>query len=223
MDITSLFSLINTVIVTDNNESAPAAGDLSISKKVEGNTLTADQYNRLFHFTLHIYDRNGTELPNTQRYYFYGKDRVGFIGSGDEIPLHHDEDLVVMGIPEGYTYKVVETDADQDGLFVSPIGGTIEGKMQKDAVLEAAFTNSQDKPKEPDNPDNPDDPDNPNNPNSSNGQNGPDDDGDGSLLAKMGDCIPYALVVIALVAAGAAVVVKRRAGVQGPIGKHGRL
>lgn len=148
---------------------------------------------------------------------------MGFIGSGDEIPLHHDEDLVVMGIPEGYTYKVVETDADQDGLFVSPIGGTIEGKMQKDAVLEAAFTNSQDKPKEPDNPDNPDDPDNPNNPNSSNGQNGPDDDGDGSLLAKMGDCIPYALVVIALVAAGAAVVVKRRAGVQGPIGKHGRL
>lgn len=223
MDITSLFSLVNTVIVTDNNESAPAAGDLSISKKVEGNTLSADQYNRLFHFTLHIYDQNGTELPNTQRYYFYGKDRVGFIGSGDEIPLHHDEDLVVMGIPEGYTYKVVETDANQDGLFVSPIGGMIEGKMQKDAVLEAAFTNSQDKPKEPDNPDNPDDPNNPNNPNSPNGPNGPDDDGDGSLLAKMGDCIPYALVVIALVAAGAAVVVKRRAGVQGPIGKHGRL
>ena len=223
MDITSLFSLINTVIVTDSNETAPAAGDLSISKKVEGNTLSADQYNRLFHFTLHIYDQNGTELPNTQRYYFYGKDRVGFIGSGDEIPLHHDEDLVVMGIPEGYTYKVVETDANQDGLFVSPIGGMIEGKMQKDAVLEAAFTNSQDKPKEPDNPDNPDDPNNPNNPNSPNGPNGPDDDGDGSLLAKMGDCIPYALVVIALVAAGAAVVVKRRAGVQGPTGKHGRL
>lgn len=129
MDITSLFSLINTVIVIDSNETAPAAGDLSISKKVEGNTLSADQYNRLFHFTLHIYDQNGTELPNTQRYYFYGKDRVGFIGSGDEIPLHHDEDLVVMGIPEGYTYKVVETDANQDGLFVSPIGGMIEGKM----------------------------------------------------------------------------------------------
>ena len=220
MDITSLFSLINTVIVTDSNESAPAAGDLSISKKVEGNTLTTDQYNRLFHFTLHIYDQNGTELPNTQRYYFYGKDRVGFIGSGDEIPLHHDEDLVVMGIPEGYTYKVVETDADQDGLFVSPIGGTIEGEMQKDAVFEAAFTNSQDKPKEPDNPDNPDNPNNPNNPNEPNGSDG---DGDGSLLAKMGDCIPYALVVIALVAAGAAVVVKRRAGGQGPIGKHGRL
>lgn len=223
MDITSLFSLINTVIVTDSNETAPAAGDLSISKKVEGNTLTTDQYNRLFHFTLHIYDQNGTELPNTQRYYFYGKDRVGFIGSGDEIPLHHDEDLVVMGIPEGYTYKVVETDADQDGLFVSPIGGTIEGKMQKDAVLAAAFTNSQDKPKEPDNPDNPDDPNNPNNPNNPNEPNGSDGDGDGSLLAKMGDCIPYALVVIALIAAGAAVVVKRRAGVQGPIGKHGRL
>lgn len=220
MDITSLFSLINTVIVTDSNESAPAAGDLSISKKVEGNTLTTDQYNRLFHFTLHIYDQNGTELPNTQRYYFYGKDRVGFIGSGDEIPLHHDEDLVVMGIPEGYTYKVVETDADQDGLFVSPIGSTIEGEMQKDAVFEAAFTNSQDKPKEPDNPDNPDNPNNPNNPNEPNGSDG---DGDGSLLAKMGDCIPYALVVIALVAAGAAVVVKRRAGGQGPIGKHGRL
>lgn len=220
MDITSLFSLINTVIVTDSNETAPAAGDLSISKKVEGNTLSADQYNSLFHFTLHIYDQNGTELPNTQRYYFYGKDRVGFIGSGDEIPLHHDEDLVVMGIPEGYTYKVVETDADQDGLFVSPIGGTIEGEMQKDAVFEAAFTNSQDKPKEPDNPDNPDNPNNPNNPNEPNGSDG---DGDGSLLAKMGDCIPYALVVIALVAAGAAVVVKRRAGGQGPIGKHGRL
>ena len=220
MDITSLFSLINTVIVTDSNETAPAAGDLSISKKVEGNMLSADQYNSLFHFTLHIYDQNGTELPNTQRYYFYGKDRVGFIGSGDEIPLHHDEDLVVMGIPEGYTYKVVETDADQDGLFVSPIGGTIEGEMQKDAVFEAAFTNSQDKPKEPDNPDNPDNPNNPNNPNEPNGSDG---DGDGSLLAKMGDCIPYALVVIALVAAGAAVVVKRRAGGQGPIGKHGRL
>ena len=122
-----------------------------------------------------------------------------------------------MGIPEGYTYKVIETDADQDGLFVSPIGGTIEGKMQKDAVLEAAFTNSQDKPKEPDNPDNP------NNPNDPNKPNGSDGDEDGSLLAKMGDYIPYALVVIALVAAGAAVVAKRRADAQRPIGKHGRL
>lgn len=231
-DITSLFSLINTVIVTDSNESAPAAGDLSISKKVEGATLSDSQYSQLFHFTLRIYDQNGNELPNTQRYYFYGKDRVGFIGSGDEIPLHHDEDLVVMGIPEGYTYQIVETDADQGGLFVSPIGGMIEGKMQKDAVIEAAFTNSQDKPKEPvdpNDPSNPDDPDNPDNPNNPNGPDGPGDpngpgaDDDGSLLAKMGDCIPYALVVIALVAAGAAVVVKRRAGAQGPIGKHGRL
>ncbi|MDR3846187.1 MAG: hypothetical protein Q3X42_02925, partial [Eggerthellaceae bacterium] len=120
----------------------------------------------------------------------------------------------------GYTYKVIETDADQDGLFVSPIGGTIEGKMQKDAVLEAAFTNSQDKPKEPDNPDNPDNPNNPNDPNKPNGSDG---DEDGSLLAKMGDYIPYALVVIALVAAGAAVVAKRRTDAQRPIGKHGRL
>ena len=108
----------------------------------------------------------------------------------------------------------------------------IEGKMQKDAMIEAAFTNSQDKPKEPvdpDDPSNPDDPDNPDNPNNPNGPDGPGDpngpstDDDGSLLAKMGDCIPYALVVIALVAAGAAVVVKRRAGAQELIGKHGHL
>lgn len=221
MDITSLFSLINTVIVTDTDPNAQAAGDLSISKKVEGATLAADQYDRLFHFTLRIYDQNGNELPNTQRYYFYGKDRVGFIGSGDEIPLHHDEDLVVMGIPEGYTYKVVETDADQGGLFVSPIGGTIEGKIQKDAVLEAAFVNSQEKPKEPDNPDNPDNPEGPGDPGSSDEPGGPGSDGEGSFLENMGDSIPYVLVVIALVAAGAAVLVKRRGDAHKPLGKHG--
>ena len=231
MDITSLFSLINTVIVTDSNDMAPAAGDLSITKTVTGSTVSAEQYQCLFHFTLHIFDSAGNELPNSERFYFYGTDRTGYVGSGDEILLHHDENVVVQGIPEGYTYQIVETDADQDGLFVSPIGGTIKGEIKKDAVAEASFVNSQDKPKEPENPDNPDNPDDPNDPNnpgkpgspdSPGSPDGPGEDGDGSPLALMGDSIPFVLVIVAILAGVGALVAKRRAEVLRPRGKHGR-
>lgn len=234
MDITSLFSLINTVIVTDSNDMAPAAGDLSITKTVTGSTVSAEQYQRLFHFTLHIFDSAGNELPNSERFYFYGTDRTGYVGSGDEILLHHDENVVVQGIPEGYTYQIVETDADQDGLFVSPIGGTIKGEIKKDAVVEASYVNSQDKPKEPENPDNPDNPDDPNDPNDPNNPgkpgspdspgspDGPGKDGDGSPLALMGDSIPFVLVIVAILAGVGALVAKRRAEVLRPRGKHGR-
>lgn len=202
MDITSLFSLINTVIVTDKNTAAPAAGNLSLSKTVTGNTLVDEQYTQLFHFVLHLYDGSGAEVPNTERYYFYGKDRTGYIGSGDEIPLHHDENIVVMGIPEGYSYSISEVDGDQDGLFVSPIGGTVAGKIEQGIQHTVQFVNSQDKPKppSPDNPDTPVDPDNPNLDDSNNDFHSGDtqDDRNGSLIAQTGD-YPLMLVVVGLI------------------------
>ena len=231
MDITSLFSLINTVIVSDHDNNAPAAGSVSISKTVEGQTLSEDQFTRLFHFKLTVLDHEGKELPDTEKFYFYGRDRTGYIASGEEIVLHHDEDLVVMGIPEGYTYRVTETDANQDGLFVSPTSGVIEGKVEKDAVHQVAFVNSQDKPvdpEDPDDPNNPNDPNNPHDPNdpsdsSTSGEDGSGDE-EGSLLERLGDNIPYILVIVCILAGAGALIAQRYARAQAARvgGKHAR-
>lgn len=231
MDITSLFSLINTVIVSDHDNNAPAAGSVSISKTVEGQTLSEDQFTRLFHFKLTVLDREGKELPDTEKFYFYGRDRTGYIASGEEIVLHHDEDLVVMGIPEGYTYRVTETDANQDGLFVSPTSGVIEGKVEKDAVHQVAFVNSQDKPDKPDDPDDPNNPNDPNNPHdpndpsdsSTSGEDGSGDE-EGSLLERLGDNIPYILVIVCILAGAGALIAQRYARAQAARvgGKHAR-
>lgn len=232
MDITSLFSLINTVIVSDHDNNAPAAGSVSISKTVEGQTLSEDQFTRLFHFKLTVLDREGKELPDTEKFYFYGRDRTGYIASGEEIVLHHDEDLVVMGIPEGYTYRVTETDANQDGLFVSPTSGVIEGKVEKDAVHQVAFVNSQDKPVDPEGPDDPNNPNDPNNPHdpndpsdsSTSGEDGSGDE-EGSLLERLGDNIPYILVIVCILAGAGALIAQRYARAQAAArvgGKHAR-
>lgn len=234
MDITSLFSLINTVIVSDHDNNAPAAGSVSISKTVEGQTLSEDQFTRLFHFKLTVLDREGKELPDTEKFYFYGRDRTGYIASGEEIVLHHDEDLVVMGIPEGYTYRVTETDANQDGLFVSPTSGVIEGKVEKDGVHQVAFVNSQDKPVDPEDPDDPNNPNDPNNPDDPNNPNDPSDsstsgedgsgDEEGSLLERLGDNIPYILVIVCILAGAGALIAQRYARAQAARvgGKHAR-
>lgn len=234
MDITSLFSLINTVIVSDHDNNAPAAGSVSISKTVEGPTLSEDQFTRLFHFKITVLDREGKELPDTEKFYFYGRDRTGYIASGEEIVLHHDEDLVVMGIPEGYTYRVTETDANQHGLFVSPTSGVIEGKVEKDVVHQAAFVNSQDKPVEPDNPDDPNDPSTPDDSNNPHDPNDPSDastsgedgsgDEEGSLLERLGDNIPYILVIVCILAGAGALIAQRYARAQAARvgGKHAR-
>lgn len=231
MDITSLFSLINTVIVSDHDNNAPAAGSVSISKTVEGQTLSEDQFTRLFHFKLTVLDREGKELPDTEKFYFYGRDRTGYIASGEEIVLHHDEDLVVMGIPEGYIYRVTETDANQDGLFVSPTSGVIEGKVEKDAVHQVAFVNSQDKPVDPEDPDDPNNPNDPNNPydpndpsdSSTSGEDGSGDE-EGSLLERLGDNIPYILVIVCIIAGAGALIAQRYARAQAARvgGKHAR-
>lgn len=229
MDITSLFSLINTVIVSDHDNNAPAAGSVSISKTVEGQTLSEDQFTRLFHFKLTVLDHEGKELPDTEKFYFYGRDRTGYIASGEEIVLHHDEDLVVMGIPEGYTYRVTETDANQDGLFVSPTSGVIEGKVEKDAVHQVAFVNSQDKPvdpEDPDDPNNPNDPNNPHDPNDPSDSSTSSEDGsgdeEGSLLERLGDNIPYILVIVCILAGAGALIAQRYARAQAARvgGKH---
>ena len=221
MDITSLFSLVNTVIVTDHNTHAPAAGNLSISKMVTGSQVKDEQYSELFHFVLHIYDKDGNELPHTEQYYFYGKDRTGFIGSGDEIPLHHDEDIVVMGIPEGYTYKVTETDGDQNGLFVSPVGGTITGVIQQGVMHEAEFVNSQDKPVVPPTPDNPTDPgtpddpvttDDPTNPSLNDSERSAEQSSESGESAGTGDhaMLPILVLVLGIMVSGLSMMFVRR-------------
>ena len=238
MDITSLFSLINTVIVSDQDDSAPAAGNISISKTVEGENLSDSQFTHLFHFKFELRDKNGNAVPDTEKYYFYGRDRTGYIASGDEIVLHHDEDLVVMGIPEGYTYTVTETDANTEGLHVWPKSGKITGSVADGQTHEVAFKNSEeeapDEPEDPNDPTNPSDPTNPDDPNG--GDDGKGDGGttdgsgsdeDGSFLEKMGDSIPLVLVAVCILAGAGALVARRYAASQAAEiarigGKHAR-
>ncbi len=68
-------------------------------------------------------DADGNEFGPDQKFYFYGTDKSGYINSGMEILLHHDESITILGLPEGTRYKVEETLHPADGY--TSIGGPI--------------------------------------------------------------------------------------------------
>lgn len=198
MDITSLFSLLNTVIVTDHDANAPAAGCLAVSKAVEGRAATAADYGTNFHFQMRFYGKDGAELGGDTRFYYYGRDRMGYVASGDTLPIHHDEHLTILGIPAGCTYSVTETDGNQGGLYVTPASGSFEGTVRDGATHEAAFVNTRGQ--RPPGPVNPGDSPNPGNP------AGPDGSGSsegGSGLPALGDGLPWTVLVLVACAAAA--------------------
>lgn len=140
IDVTSLFSLLNVVVVTDHEEQDTQTGILSIQKQVTGSTLTTSDYTRNFPFTVRLTDTQGAEL--TDQYFYRGRDKSGYLRSGDTLLLHHDDWVNIQGLPEGTRFTV--TEAAFDGWFMSPASGCISGSIQKGQTIEAQFLNSKD-------------------------------------------------------------------------------
>lgn len=141
-DITSLFSLLNIVVITDKSTQKTATGQLSISKTVNGYDLSKEDYLHTFEFKVTLKDQNGKELK--EPFYFYGTDKTGYLHSGEIIPLHHDESITIPGIPENTTYIIEELNSD--GWFVLPENGKFTGQISSDKVAYANFINSNTEP-----------------------------------------------------------------------------
>lgn len=138
IDITSLFSLLNLVVVTDQTEPDTQTGELVLSKKVV-HAAKEDDYSENFLFTITLVGPDGKALEG--EYYFYGTDKSGYIENGSTIPLHHDESITILGLPAGTKYTV--TEAEENGWYVHPKEGTITGTIVEGKMEEAAFTNSR--------------------------------------------------------------------------------
>lgn len=139
LDITGLFSLINTVVVTDPDPGLPPVGTLVLSKTVEGDDATDADRSRSFNFEVRLKDADGKELEDTYRY--YGRDRAGTVKSGDVLPLRHGEELKVLGVPEGAVYTVTEREANKDGFYAYPASGKRSGTVAADGTHRADFFN----------------------------------------------------------------------------------
>lgn len=140
-DITSLFSLLNIVVVTDQTVPDTETGSLTIRKRLTGTGLTDPDYTENFRFRITLSRPDGA--PLTGRYYFYGTDKSGYIENGEELPLHHDESITILGLPAGTAYSVTELEANQGGWFVFPKSGTIQGTVASQRTEIAAFQNSK--------------------------------------------------------------------------------
>ncbi len=138
-DITNLFSLLNIVVVTDQTEKNTDTGRLLISKTLRDSEFQRADYTKNFTFNIRLTDAKGHELGGN--YYFYGTDKAGYISSGMTFPLHHDEQIVILGLPAGTKYTV--TEAEETGWYPLPKEGTIDGDIIKDATSFAAFYNSR--------------------------------------------------------------------------------
>ncbi|MCI8549122.1 MAG: fibro-slime domain-containing protein [Lachnospiraceae bacterium] len=141
-DITSLFSLLNIVVVTDQTKADSKTGELMVSKMVRGDGLTEADYTRLYPFALTLTDARGRELGG--EYYFYGTNKAGYIKSGGIIPLHHDESVTVLGLPEGTRYHVRE--ASLSGWYSIPTTGEAAGNILSGERAAAFFTNTNIRP-----------------------------------------------------------------------------
>lgn len=138
-DISNLFSLLNIVVVTDQTEKDTDTGKLLISKTLKGSEFQRADYTKNFTFTIRLTDAKGHELSG--KYYFYGTDKAGYVSSGMTFPLHHDEQIVILGLPAGTKYTV--TEAGQPGWYPLPKEGAIDGDIIKDATSFATFYNSR--------------------------------------------------------------------------------
>lgn len=138
-DLTNLFSLLNIVVVTDQTTQDTDTGSLKIGKMLAGPDLEETDYRKNFTFTVRFADPEGRELPGD--YYFYGTDKAGYISSGMELPLHHDESITVLGLPAGTEFQVTETETSD--WYVFPKSGSVKGEICKDDSIPAVFSNSR--------------------------------------------------------------------------------
>lgn len=140
IDVTSLFSLLNVVVVTDRSKQETQTGVLSIQKQVEGADLSVSDYVTNFSFTVRLTDPQGNEL--TDRYFYRGRDKSGYLYSGDTLLLHHDDWINIQGLPNGSSFTV--TEIGPDGWHVTPASGTVSGTIQTGQTAAAQFINRKD-------------------------------------------------------------------------------
>ncbi|BDF59676.1 hypothetical protein CE91St36_24930 [Christensenellaceae bacterium] len=152
VDITNLFSLINYVVVSDPSTIEPNTGSLIAGKQVKGDGLTDADYVRNFEFKIQLTDEADTPLAGS--YYFFGTDKVGYVQSGDIIPLHHDESITILGLPAGTRFTVTELGTSTvdhgrqkiDKFWVLPQSGVAEGIVEKSKTANGMFTNQTEEP-----------------------------------------------------------------------------
>lgn len=129
MDITGLFSLVNIVVVTDTDTTKSNYGELTVSKRIEGPAeLIRNDYNRNFEFKLELTDKDGKPVDTESQFYFYGKDKSGYIRNGDTFFLHHDETFTILGLPIGTRYTVTEM-TDETGGYICALGPVRTGTV----------------------------------------------------------------------------------------------
>lgn len=58
-----------------------------------------------------------------------------------ELPLHHDESITVLGLPDGTKYNVTET--TEQGWYPLPKSGTVDKEIAENKTVFAAFYNSK--------------------------------------------------------------------------------
>lgn len=136
-DLTSLFSLLNTVVVTDQKTAPEDTGKLRISKTVSGEILPDEDYTHNFTFKVSLKDADGTALVG--EFYYYGEQRAGYISDDGTLSLRHDEALTVLGLPSDTKWEIAET--PESDWSIVPKSGTISGTIEANATAEAAFTN----------------------------------------------------------------------------------
>lgn len=141
LDLTNLFSLLNMVVVTDQTEPDTDTGRLTIRKKVTDTTAQED-FTKLFSFTVELRNSDGSQLGGSYRYYFYGEDKAGFLTAGDNLLLHHDEAVTILGLPEGTRVTVTEENPGS-GWYVTPSPAVYTCVIEKDGDFQAEFTNSR--------------------------------------------------------------------------------
>lgn len=141
-DLTNLFSLLNMVVVTDNTDSEIQTGKLAISKKITGSNLSSQDYFKNFKFIVNLTDAAGN--PLTDRYYFYGNDKTGYVSHGEELILHHDETITILGLPAATKFTV--TEKPENGWSTAPLSGSFNGEIIKEGISASEFTNSKEPP-----------------------------------------------------------------------------
>ncbi len=155
-DLTNLFSLLNVVVVTDEEQTPSQTGQLTVRKIIEGKPDAEDAL-RLFHFRI-TFTGDKIHTDSEFSYYFYGEDKVGTIKNGGELWLHHDESVTILGLPAGVEYKVTElTEHDYIAVMTDETGAETDGtgtiRVNTESVV--AFTNTKTRPNRPTDPSEP--------------------------------------------------------------------
>lgn len=115
---------------TKNIYTAPATGNLTISKTVTGE---GGDRTRKFEFTVSFTGASGS--------YPYSGASSGSLSSGGKITLAHGESITITGLPVGAAYTVTESDYTKDGYVTARAGDS--GTVAPGGSYTAAFTNTK--------------------------------------------------------------------------------